>query len=85
MVDTLTQVVQQVTQHPETFASLGLSTAGISGLIGKIVWDWYKKPHHCVYHESLAKDVADTKSDVAIIKNDIGWLLMDYKKRNGVN
>lgn len=72
--------------------SVVLSSAGVTGLVGKIIWDWLKSPRHsCLMHQDLSNEIAGIKShvfelktDIAVMNNNINWLIEDYKKRNGV-
>ena len=83
MIDTLTQVVQQ---GGSIIIPMTIGTTGFLTAVGKIIWDVVKTPksQHCMYHEGLANNITDMKTDIAVMKNDVSWLVADYKRRNGV-
>lgn len=57
-----------------------LSTTGLSGLVGKMVWDWLKTPRSCQYHDGFVKDISNMKTDVEVIKNNVNWLIEFHKQ-----
>ena len=79
MLDTL-QTVTPVVAKACINWSMVLSTTGIGGLVGKVIWDWWKTPRHCSLHDGFVSSISNMKTDIEVVKNDVKWLIDFHKK-----
>jgi hypothetical protein len=79
MVDTLTQTVSQTN---DIVIPLTVGSTGLTAALGKILWDIWKNPrsHPCQFHDAFVTDINAIKTDVAVIKNNIEWLVKESGK-----